>query len=234
MWGGILAILALRLLLEVRECRTATLGFTLAFSFWAAALATDYGWLTARRACHAGGDWRAAVGASVFIVQRGVLRPARAAGCGRVVESTGGKAEARKARKKVKAAGDDAAGKAESTKTSRIDAAHKGVPQPNAAPLAAHVKTASSNSGSSGSSSSGNSYGSAAAAKSTAANRYGSSYTDRDEDEDRYSDQRSGQGRFDDETDDEDDSYGGGNRKLSKAERKRLRKQMRHQGRDEE
>lgn len=36
-WGSMLAILALRLLLEVRECRTATLGFTLVFSLWSAA-----------------------------------------------------------------------------------------------------------------------------------------------------------------------------------------------------
>jgi hypothetical protein len=227
-WGGILAILALRLLLEVRECRTATLGFTLAFSFWSAALATDYGWLP--RGEHAmlvaiGGRLLGQVFLlfSVAFYARHVLLDAEG-----LLKIRAAKPKREKRVKKAQAAGDDDAGKAETSKTNRIDAAHKGVPQPNAAPLAARVKTASSNSGSSGSSSSGNSYGSA----STTASRYGSAYTNRDEDEDRYSGQQSGQGRFDDETD--DDSYGGGNRKLSKAERKRLRKQMRQQGRDED
>ncbi len=44
-WGGVMAILALRLLLEMRECRTAFTGIICVITLWSAALAIEYGWL---------------------------------------------------------------------------------------------------------------------------------------------------------------------------------------------
>ena len=44
-WGAVMSILALRLLMEVRECRTAFVGFVSVIALWTAALAIEYGWL---------------------------------------------------------------------------------------------------------------------------------------------------------------------------------------------
>jgi hypothetical protein len=237
-WGSILAILALRLLLEVRECRTATLGFTLAFSLWAAALATDYGWLP--RGEHAA---LVAIGGrllgqmilllSVSFYARHVLLDAEG-----LLKARPAKPKREKKAKKAKAASngdEDGPRKGETGKTSRIDAAHKSPAPPTGSPLGSFVSrvggsSAGNSTGSNSSGGSGN--GSSAAANSAATNRYRSTSADGEEDEDRNSDRRSGQNRYDDE--DDDDSYGGGNRKLSKAERKKLRKQMRRQQRDDE
>jgi hypothetical protein len=227
-WGATLAILALRLLLEVRECRTATLGFTMVFSLWGAALATDYGWLAAGE--HAtllamGGRLLgdvfllfgvAAYGRHVLLDAEGLLK-ARPA-----------KPKREKKAKKVKAAAATAETKAEPTKNSRIDAAHKSVPQPTSGPLSGRVSRASTSSNTTTANNS-----SSSSNGSSTSNRY-HSYDDQDDADERHSDRRSGSNRYDDEENEEDDSYGGGNRKLSKAERKRMRKQMRRQGRDEE
>jgi hypothetical protein len=227
-WGSILAILALRLLLEVRECRTATLGFTLVFSLWAAALATDYGWLP--RGEHAmlvgiGGRLLGQVFLilSVAFYARHVLLDAEG-----LLKARPPRPKREKRAKKAKtavAADEDAPRRTESSKTGRVDAAHKPGTQAATGPLASHVNRANTTVGGS---SSGGGYASNSAANSAASDRY----ANRDEDEgDRYSDRRSSQNRFDDDEDDSDDS---GNRKLSKAERKRLRKQMRRQQREEE
>jgi hypothetical protein len=219
-WGSVLTILALRLLLEVRECRTATLGFTLVFSLWAASLATDYGWLP-------GSEYAAleAIGGrlvgqvmllfSVAYYARHVLLDAE----GMIKE----RAKRVKREKKAKAPKAAPAESKTEAKTTRVDAAHKSVPQPTGGPLASHMRQAGTQSSNKTSSES----------SSGAANRY-SGYTDRDEDEDdRYSERRGTSNRYDDEDDEDDDSHGG-NRKLSKAERKKMRKQMRRQQRDDE
>ncbi|HEY2761486.1 MAG TPA: hypothetical protein VGI75_12105, partial [Pirellulales bacterium] len=74
-------------------------------------------------------------------------------------------------------------------------------------------------------------YGSSSSAGSNSSNRY-AGYDEDDEDA-GYSGRRTKSKSYDDEESDEDD-YGDGNRKLSKAERKRIRKQMRRQQSDDE
>ncbi len=233
-WGGILAILALRLLLEVRECRTATLGYTMVFSLWGAALATDYGWLAAGE--HAtllamGGRLLGDVFLlfSVAAYGRHVLMDAEG-----LLKARPAKPKREKKAKKVKAAAAAAETKAEPAKNSRIDAAHKSVPQPTSGPLSGRVNRNGYSSSTPASSSSAGSAAGSSTGNSGTTNRNSSSYEDQDDDSERYSERRSGSNRYDNEEEDEDNSYGGGNRKLSKAERKRMRKQVRRQGRDEE
>ncbi|HTQ39334.1 MAG TPA: hypothetical protein VMJ32_09910 [Pirellulales bacterium] len=230
-WGGIVGILALRLLLEVRESRTATLGFTLAFSLWAAALATDYGWLHLGQSPQMSAALVAIAGRlvgqvtlffTIALYARHVLLDAEG-----LLTLRQRKLKREKAPKKAKAAraaDQRADSAAERLKSSRIDAAHKTPASPSAAPLAAMVQRSAANSGSAGGSTSTNS----------TSKSYGSSADDDDRDSNRYSKNRAGQNRFDDEEDEDDsDSYGAG-RKLSKAERKRLRKQMRRQQREDD
>jgi hypothetical protein len=44
-WGIVTTILALRLLMEVRQCRTAMMGLICVIGLWSAAMAIEYGWL---------------------------------------------------------------------------------------------------------------------------------------------------------------------------------------------
>ncbi len=44
-WGAVMSILGLRLIMEVRECRTALVGMVSVITLWTAALAIEYGWL---------------------------------------------------------------------------------------------------------------------------------------------------------------------------------------------
>ncbi len=44
-WGAVMSILALRLIMEVRECRMALVGIVSVIALWTAALAIEYGWL---------------------------------------------------------------------------------------------------------------------------------------------------------------------------------------------
>ncbi|HZZ29209.1 MAG TPA: hypothetical protein VFE46_14520 [Pirellulales bacterium] len=231
-WGGIVGILALRLLLEVRESRLATLGFTLVFSLWAAALATDYGWLHLGQSQQLSAPLMAIGGRlvgqvtlffTIALYARHVLLDAEG-----LLSVRQRKPKREKAPKKPKAspaAEEKSATAAERLKASRIDAAHKS-PSP---PLAAMVQRSSASSSTGSNSASTSNY---APSKS-----YSTSEDDDEErDSHRSSNRRSGQNRFDDEEGDDDDggSHGGGNGKLSKAERKRLRKQMRRQQHDEE
>ena len=103
---------------------------------------------------------------------------------------------------------DSVAKVATSSGNTRIDAGHK----------------SASVAGNSGSSTS-------AGTNSNSSNRY-AGYEDLDED-DGYANRRTKSKSYDDEESDEDD-YGDGDRKLSKAERKRIRKQMRRQQREDE
>jgi hypothetical protein len=235
-WGGIVAILALRLLLEVRQCRTATLGFTLVFSLWAAALATDYGWLHLSQSPEMNAAVVAIAGRligqvtlffTIAFYARHVLLDSEGLITLRPVRP-----KREKPAKKTKAVTEDKpAGTAERLKSSRLDAAHKSVPSPAAAALGGAGQR-------SGTSSTGSQTANTAAGYASSKNYSAADDADDRDNNNRYSKNRGSQNRFDDE-DEEDgdgdgDSYDSGSRKLSKAERKRLRKQMRRQQRDDE
>ena len=211
-WGAVLAVLSLRLVLELGECRPAQVAVVGTNLLWAAALAIDYGWFPAIASAHAA---TAAIGCRLLgqitllfgigIYARHVLLDAEG-----LLRHRPPKPRREKPAKKPKAEKQSATQGASAVdavkKTSRVDPPHK-----PAVPVS--QQSSSTWSGNRG-----------------AANRPAVS-DEEDEADDRYDNRRSNYASYGD--DEDEDSYGD-NRKLSKAERKRLRKQARRQQRDEE
>lgn len=215
-WGVLLAVLALRLTMETRECRSAMIGIIFAFTLWTAALAIDCRWIN--YGAHA--PLIAAAGRligqvtlllSIGLYARHVLFDAEGLLPQREPKP------AREKKKKQRSSDDDT----ETGRSTKIDTAHKtsdkrtdlqphtSVNQPaNRGPLAGRVASVSSSN-----------------SATAAANR---SRVEDDEEDDRDSSRRN---RDYDEEEDED--YNGGGRKLSRAERKRLRKLQRQQQDDD-
>jgi hypothetical protein len=211
-WGAILAVLSLRLVLELAECRPAQVAIVGTNLLWAAALAIDYGWFPAIPSQHAA---TAAIGCRLFaeitllfgigIYARHMLLDADG-----LLTHRPPKPRREKPAKKPKAEKQSATQSASAVdavkKANRVDPPHK-----PAAPVSQQSSsTWSANRG--------------------AANRSASSDDD-DEADNRYDNRRGNYASYGD--DEDDDSYSD-NRKLSKAERKRLRKQARRQQRDDE
>jgi hypothetical protein len=210
-WGGILAILSLRLVLELRESRPAQGSVVGTNLLWVAALAIDYGWFPAIAPRHAA---TAAIGCrllgqialllGVGVYARHVLLDAEG-----LLTHRPSKPRREKPVKKPKAekqSPTQSAPAAESArKTGRVDPPHKpAVPvSQQAGPVRSRDRVGASRSAS----------------------------DEEDETDSRHENRRSSYADYGD--DEDDDSYGD-NHKLSKAERKRLRKQMRRQERDEE
>jgi hypothetical protein len=210
-WGSILAVLSLRLVLELRECRPAQVAIAGTSLLWVVGLAIDYGWFpaiplrhaaTAAIGCRLLGQITLLLGIGVYA--RHVLLDAEG-----LLTHRPSRPRREKPAKKPKAEKQSAtqtAPAAESAKkTSRVDPPHKpAVPvSQQAGPVWSRDRAA--------------------------ANR--SADDDEGETDSRHDNRRSSYASYGD--DEDDDSYGD-NRKLSKAERKRLRKQMRRQERDEE
>jgi len=210
-WGAILAVLSLRLVLELGECRPAQVAAVGTNLLWAAALAIGYGWFPAIPSAH---TTTAAIGCRLLgqitlllgigIYARHVLLDAEG-----LLTHRPSKPRREKPAKKPKAEKHSAtqSASAESAKkTSRVDAPHK--PAVPVSQQAGPVWSANR----------------AAANRSTASD-------EEDEPDNRHDNRRNSYASYGD--DEDDDSYGD-DRKLSKAERKRLRKQMRRQQRDDE
>jgi hypothetical protein len=217
-WGVLLAVLALRLSMETRECRSAMIGIIVAFALWTAALAIDCKWIN--YGAHA--PLIAAAGRligqvtlllSIGLYARHVLFDAEG-----LLPQREPKPPREKKVKKQKSNGDEEG--SETGKSTKFDSAHKSsdkrtdlqphtsAPQPaNRGPLSGRVASVSSSS------------------SSTVSNR---SRVEEDDDDDRDTSRRN---RDYDDGDDDDDN--GGGRKMSRAERKKLRKMQRQQ-RDEE
>jgi hypothetical protein len=211
----LLSVLALRLTMETRECRSAMIGIIFAFTLWNVALAVDCEWIN--YGAHA--SLIAAAGRligqvtlllSIGLYARHVLFDAEG-----LLPQRELKPPREKKVKKQKSGENDA----ETGRSTKIDTAHKtsdkrtdlqphtSVAQPiGRGPLAGRVASVSSSS---------------ATTSSANSNR---SRVEEDEEDDRDS---SHHNRDYDEEDDDD--YNGGGRKLSRAERKRLRKMQRQQ-----
>jgi hypothetical protein len=216
-WGTILTILSLRLWFEMRECRIAMIAMLAVDALWITGLSIDFGWMP-QSLMNATNASLVAVGCrlvaqvtllmAIGLYARFVLLDAEG-----LLKARTAKAKREKATKKPKAekATDlDRVAKVEtSSGNTRIDAGHKSTN------VAGNYNSSSS-----------------AGANSNSSSRY-AGYDDLDED-DGYANRRAKSKSYDDEESEEDDEFGDGNRKLSKAERKRIRKQMRRQQRDDE
>lgn len=221
-WGMLMLVLAIRLGIETRDCRSAMVGVIATFSLWTAALAIDACWIAAGE--HAG--LIAAAGRlvgqmtlllSIGLYARHVLLDAEG-----LLPVRAEKPKREKKPKKEKPSRDEDDSGEPTGKTSKIDSAHKSADKRT--DLQPHAPVAqSSKSGPLASRVAASSHSSANA--SISPNR---SAID-DEEDDRPSSQRNRE--YDEE---EDDDYSGeGNRKMSRAERKRLRK-MQKQQRDDQ
>ena len=219
-WGLILSVLSLRLIFEVRDCSLAMLAIIGVGVLWLTALACDYGWIPSSfpLAEHA-----ATLAIGCRLIGQVTLLLAVGAYCRHVLLDAEGLLKVRPPKpKREKPAKKEKAEKQKKTpsdldsdappKSTRIDSGHKTV-------------------GYSGSSNSGNS-ASGSSGSSLAASSYGTQrYQDEDRDDDnRSSNRRSGRNNYEE---DGDDSYGNKS-KLSKAERKRIRKMMRQQEREDD
>jgi hypothetical protein len=220
-WGTILAVLALRLVFETRECRLAMFSVGAVAALWLTALAVDLEWVRIgahnnliATGCRAVGQSTLLLAIALFA--RHVLMDAEG-----LITIRAAKPQREKRVKKPKPEPVAKTTDLDSGKATRLDAAHK--PGDKQGGLASHVKSVTAG-GRSAVGVAANEIGSAAYPSKRA------SRTENDaDDDDRYSNRGSNQSRYDDEEGDDD-----GDRKLSKAERKRLRKQMRRQQRDEE
>ncbi len=205
-WGMIVAILGVRLMLETRECRTAMFSFISALSMWVVALAIGNNWLTVGQhanlieiGCRLVGQLTLLM--SVVVYARHVLLDAEG-----LITIREPKPKREKPAKRPKETSKSPDGD-ESSKSTRIDSAHKTIEKRTDLQSPSKLPTATS----------------------FAANRSSGI----DEDDDNYDDnRRSSYNRHDDEHDEDGSSSAG--RKLSKAERKRLRKMKRQQELDEE
>ena len=146
-WGAVMSILALRLLMEVRECRTAFVGFVSVIGLWTAALAIECGWLPIH-------DNAELIAAGCRLVgQLSLLSAIGVYGRHVLLDAEGllKVRDARPKREKVKKSRDTSTG-ADSSRTTRNDLSHK-----PAGGLQSYVQAAvSRNSGGASSSSSAN------------------------------------------------------------------------------
>jgi hypothetical protein len=216
-WGILLSVLALRLTMETRECRSAMAGIIAAFLLWTSALAIDCQWISV--SAHA--SLIAAAGRligqltlllSIGLYARHVLFDAEG-----LIPQREPKPPREKKVKKQKSSDEDG-------KSTKIDSAHKTSDkrtdlQPHTAaaqpagrgPLAGRVASVSSSN---------------SVTSSSTSNR---SRVEDDEEDDQDSSRRNRD--YDEE---EDEEYGSGSgRKLSRDDRKRLRKMQRQQRDDD-
>jgi hypothetical protein len=221
-WGTILSILALRLAIEVRGCRTATLAIVAVMVLWPAGLAISYGWLY-------GPEHGAIIAAGCRLIGQVTLLLAIGVYSRHVLFDVEGllavreeKPKKEKPKKKSKetakaSSSSDDDEDAES-KSTRVESAHQSSGkrtdlQPHA-PAASSAKSYAS-------------YGGSSSGGSSSGNR--SSRVEDDEDDDRYNSRSS----YDDDEEEGEEDWES-SEKLSKAERKRIRKQMRKQQRTAE
>jgi hypothetical protein len=211
-WGAVLAVLSLRLVLELGECRPAQVAIVGTNLLWVAALVIDYGWFPAIPAQHATtvaigcrllGQITLLMGIGVYA--RHVLLDAEGLLTHRPPKPRREK-PAKKPKTEKQSTTQSASAVNSIKKTGRVDPPHK--PVVPASQQAGPVWSANR------------------AAVNRSAVR-----DEEDETDSRHENRRSSYASYGD--DEDDDSYGD-NRKLSKAERKRLRKQARRQQRDEE
>lgn len=191
-WGAVMSILALRLLMELRECRTALVGLVSVITLWITALAIECGWLPIH-------ENAALIAAGCRLLGQLSLLCAIGVYARHVLLDAEGLLKVRQPKIKKEKPKKTVSSSSSSTST-RSDLSHK----PASSGLQSYVQ--------------------AAVNRNAGGSSYASNRAEED-DEERYS-------GYEDEADDENAGYG--NRKLSKAERKRMRKQMRRQHRDED